>query len=76
MAAGAIMGILQQPPEDWFAVEPGDIDAAAIEQLLQDRAAARAVRDFAAADAVRDKLTEMGVVIEDTPEGTKWHLAR
>ena len=76
LAAGAIMGILQQPPEDWFAVEPGDIDAAAIEQLLQDRAAARAVRDFAAADAVRDKLTEMGVVIEDTPEGTKWHLAR
>ena len=76
LAAGAIMGILQQPPEDWFAVEPGDIDAAAVEQLLQERAAARAARDFAAADAVRDKLTEMGVVIEDTPEGTKWHLAR
>jgi len=76
LAAGDILGILQQAPEDWFAVPQGDVDAATVEQLLQDRAAARAAKDFAAADAVRDRLGDMGVVIEDTPEGTKWHLAR
>ena len=45
-----------------------------IEGKIQERAEARARRDFAAADAVRDELAERGVVLEDGPDGTRWKL--
>jgi cysteinyl-tRNA synthetase len=41
---------------------------------LDDRATARASRDFATADAVRDSLKNAGIVIEDTPTGARWAL--
>ena len=42
---------------------------------LQERAEARARKDWAAADRVRDALTAAGVVVEDTPNGPRWTLA-
>ena len=47
---------------------------ALIEYLLERRERARADRDFAQADEIRDKLTELGVVIEDTPAGARWRV--
>ena len=41
-------------------------------QSLLARAAARANRDWAESDRIRDQLDEMGVVLEDGPEGTSW----
>lgn len=43
-----------------------------IEQLIQEREAARKSRDFAAADQIRDRLKEQGVILEDTPQGVRW----
>ena len=43
-----------------------------IEQLIEDRRAARRRRDFAAADRVRDDLAVRGVLLEDNAGGTKW----
>jgi cysteinyl-tRNA synthetase len=43
-----------------------------IEQLIEDRKAARARRDFAAADAIRVSLADRGVLLEDGPAGTRW----
>src|SRR5690242_10006878 len=51
-------------------------EAARIQQRLDERRAARARRDFAAADAIRDELAAEGVVIEDTPQGTRWKKVR
>jgi cysteinyl-tRNA synthetase len=43
-----------------------------IETLVAARTQARAERDFARADQIRGELLDMGVVIEDTPAGTRW----
>ena len=31
--------------------------------------------DFALADAIRDKFNSVGIIIQDTPEGTKWNIS-
>jgi cysteinyl-tRNA synthetase len=43
-------------------------------ELIAKREEARKAKDWATADALRLKLKEMGVVIEDTAQGVKWHL--
>lgn len=48
---------------------------ALVSGLLQQRAEARAEKDFATSDAIRDRLKEAGVEITDTPDGQKWSLA-
>jgi cysteinyl-tRNA synthetase len=48
---------------------------ALVSGLLEQRATARAEKDFATSDAIRDRLKEAGVEITDTPDGQKWSLA-
>ena len=49
-----------------------DAFANEVETLIAERAQARKDKDFAKADAIRDKLKEMNIVLEDTPQGVKW----
>ncbi len=46
-----------------------------IEALIEERQQARKNRDFARADAIRDELKAQGIILEDTPQGVKWHRA-
>ena len=49
--------------------------AAYVEEQIELRKAAKKEKNFALADEIRAKLLEKGVVLEDTREGVKWHLA-
>jgi cysteinyl-tRNA synthetase len=53
-----------------------EVVGALVAVALEQRQAARARKDYAAADAIRDRLTAAGVLIEDTPRGTRWELKR
>ncbi len=72
LANARLIGLLQQSPEAWFGTQSADPDAAAIEDLIEQRNAARAARDFATADRLRDELTAMGVLLEDGDGTTRW----
>jgi cysteinyl-tRNA synthetase len=48
--------------------------ATLVESLLEQRATARAAKDFAAADAIRDQLAAAGVVVEDRRDGVRWYV--
>lgn len=52
-----------------------DILDADVEALISEREAARAVKNFSRADEIRDTLTTQGIVLEDTPQGVRWHRA-
>ncbi|MDD6095150.1 MAG: cysteine--tRNA ligase [Clostridia bacterium] len=49
---------------------------AEIEKLISQRAQAKKDKDYAAADAIRAQLLDMGVVLEDTKEGTKFKIVK
>jgi cysteinyl-tRNA synthetase len=74
LAAGALLGILQQDPESWLhgGVSADVISADAIAALIAERQQAKLAKDYGRADEIRQELLAQGVVLEDSREGTKW----
>jgi cysteinyl-tRNA synthetase len=76
----AMLGVLGLDPLDPRWTAGGDDQQLAratdglISVALEQRAAARARKDYAAADAIRNQLAALGVQVEDTPQGTRWEL--
>lgn len=54
--------------------QAGDLDAE-VEKMIEARQAARKAKNWAEADRIRDELKDKGIVLEDTPQGVKWHRA-
>ena len=69
---GEVLGVLQESPEAFLQGAGDDDEVAEIEALIVARNDARANKDWAAADEARDKLTAMGIVLEDGAGGTTW----
>jgi cysteinyl-tRNA synthetase len=77
LECGQVLGLLQQKPSQFFqeiAKEPSVIDTGEIERMIQERDGARKAKDWNRADAIRDELASKGIVLEDDPTGTKWHV--
>ena len=74
IAAANILGVLQSDPAAWLEGEVSDDLRIEVEGLLEQRAAARAAKDWPAADRIRDRLTELNVVVMDGPQGATWRL--
>ena len=64
-----VLGIIYEEPDSKNGA--GDDDAE-IERLISERAAAKSEKNYARADKIRNILNEMGVIVEDTPQGAKW----
>jgi len=74
LAAGELLGILQQDPQAWLqgAASEEAISAQDIEALIEQRKAAKLAGEYARADEIREQLLTAGVVLEDSREGTRW----
>ena len=86
-ALAATLGLLQGDPiafKQWRASDADQAGAAtdaalspaAIADMITQRAAAKAGKNFAEADRIRKALLDKGVVLKDTPAGTTWESAQ
>lgn len=80
----AMMSVLGLDPlsKQWVSAENSGADSRderaldiLVTHLVEERARARAKKDWASADAIRDQLSHAGIVVEDGAQGVHWHLA-
>ncbi len=71
--AAGLLGVLSLTPDAWF--EGGDPALKTeVEALLEQRATARAEKNWAEADRIRDRLNALNVVVMDGPDGATWRI--
>ena len=71
--AAGLLGVLTLSSDQWF--EGGDTSLKAeVEALLEQRAVARAAKDWPEADRIRDRLNALNVVVMDGPDGATWRV--
>jgi len=72
LANAGFIGVLQEHPDQWFAMNTDSDEVEKIESLIEKRIEAKQSRDFETADAIRDELDSMDILLEDGPDGTLW----
>jgi cysteinyl-tRNA synthetase len=73
LAGGWLLGILIDDPEAHFTAGGSELlTNEEIDNLIEQRNAARAAKDFARADEIRDQLVDAGIELEDLRDGTRW----
>ncbi|MCT8764547.1 cysteine--tRNA ligase [Glaesserella parasuis] len=70
-----VLGLLELDPETFLQGDANNDEVAEIEALIKRRNEARASKNWAVADEARNKLTAMGIVLEDGANGTTWRRA-
>lgn len=73
---GGVLGLLQEPPVAFLQSQPGSVDLVMsndeIDELISMRNRAREEKNYKEADRIRNLLTEKGISLDDTPQGTVW----
>ena len=74
--AAPALNLLDRFDRIFAVLEPtqaaGGLSDARVEELIQERAAAKKARNFARSDQIRQELLDAGIILEDTKEGTRW----
>jgi cysteinyl-tRNA synthetase len=70
-ALGGVLGFLQQDPQVFLQSGSGMAEDQ-IQQAIQERAQAKASKNFARADEIRQQLLAQGIVLKDSAQGTHW----
>jgi cysteinyl-tRNA synthetase len=68
---GEVLGIVKERYESEAGSDEELVDNL-VQAMIGQRQQARINKDFAAADGIRDKLAELGIILEDKPDGTTW----
>ena len=77
---GQVLGVFYKDPKEFLQklkehkAKRKNIDISLVEELIKQRIEARKNKDFKKADEIREKLTELGVIVKDTPTGTNWDV--
>lgn len=71
---GDVLGIMQMASAEFLHASAGngDVSPDDISRLIEERAQAKAAKDYAAADRIREQLAGQGIILEDGPGGTTW----
>ena len=69
------LGILYEDETEYFRFGVSEQQRTQIEDLIKQRAQAKAEKNFTSADAIRARLTDMKIEVMDTPSGTAWEVA-
>ncbi len=76
--AAGVLGVLSEEPKEFLEqanrkiLEAMSLSEDYIEQAIQKRTLARKEKRWKEADAIRDELAQKGILLQDSPEGTKW----
>ena len=67
------IGLMAIPQEEFF-IKSSKIDQDHIEKLVEKRMQAKKQKDYQKADELRNEIDSLGVILEDTPDGTVWRI--
>ena len=67
------LGILREPPQGTRCGDQGLLPKV-LDLLVDVRGEARKGKNFAMADMIRDRLTELGIILQDGREGSRWKI--
>lgn len=72
-----LLGLLQQDPEAWFKENDSSegIASADVDALVEERQQAKLDKNYARADEIRTQLSDQGIILEDSRDGTTWRRA-
>jgi cysteinyl-tRNA synthetase len=78
---GQVLGLLTRDPQAFFEeqrklkLKSTGMTETEVEQLIQLRRQARLAKNFTESDRIRDELEKKRILLEDTPQGTRWRVA-
>jgi cysteinyl-tRNA synthetase len=79
---GNLMSLFAENPADFLRflddmlLKQKKLERASIDALVQERAQARQNKDFSKSDELRKQLTEMGIAVQDGPQGSEWEVQK